>query len=300
MKVSEMDIAPGEGILYLCATPIGNMEDVTLRTLNCLKQADYIAVENIKRSNKLLRYYGLKKTLISYREENRDKKSREILTRIKQGAVIALITDAGMPAISDPGSNLLKMMVEEGLPFSVLPGPSAAFTALLLSGYSTQRFVFWGFLSRKKKKRLEELEVLSREEKTVILYESPHRLVKTLEDMTQALDERELAVCREMTKKFEEVKRGKPHHLTEHFYSYPPRGELTLVLSPLSDGVEGAEGLAREDTKLHRDEIKKMLHEEMEKGSTSREAIKKVQEDSGLSKNKVYDIFIELKEKNSL
>ena len=148
-----MGFTPGGGTLYLCATPIGNMEDITLRTLNCLKQADYIAVENMERSSKLLHYYGIKKPLISYREENRQRKNKEIIDRIKEGAVIALITDAGMPGISDPGFNLLDLMVEEGLSFSVLPGASAALTARLLSGYPSQKFVFWGFLSRKKKKR---------------------------------------------------------------------------------------------------------------------------------------------------
>lgn len=290
-----MGFTPEKGMLYLCATPIGNMEDITLRTLDCLKQADYIAVESIERSSKLLYHYGIKKPLISYREENRERKNKEIIGKIKEGAVIALITDAGMPGISDPGFNLLNLMVEKGLSFTIVPGPSAALTALLLSGYFSYRFVFWGFLNRKKKKRMEELESISREEKTVIMYESPYRLGETLAGMADMMNERELAVCREMTKKFEEVKRGSPSYLKNYFHNFPPRGEITLVLSPLDTGGKKA-GELEEENSWNNEDIKKMLREEMQKGKTSKESVYEVKKMSGWSKNKVYSLLVQLKE----
>jgi 16S rRNA (cytidine1402-2'-O)-methyltransferase len=294
--------APEKGVLYLCATPIGNLGDITLRALQCLREAELIAVESVRRSRKLLHYYGIRAPLISYREANRERKGREILDRVKQGARVALITDAGMPAISDPGSHLVRMLLAEKVPFTVLPGPSAALTALVLSGYSIERFVFWGFLSRKKKERSRELGELAAEQKTVVLYEAPHRLLKTLREMAALLGKREIAVCRELTKKFEDVRRGCAGELFTYFSRKPPRGEITIVISPQSSGDEGQAGDGRENKTIggelsaqRRAECREMLWKALQEGDSPTVAVKKVAQSLGLRRKEVYSLLVELK-----
>lgn len=233
--LGKQDMQSKQGMLYFCATPIGNLGDITLRALQCLKEADLIAVESVERSRKLLHYYGIKAPLLSYREANRERKGKEILARLKAGASIVLITDAGMPSISDPGFSLARLLLAEKVPFTVLPGPSAVLTALVYSGYSTKRFVFWGFLSRKKKERAAELRVLADEQKTIVLYVAPHHLLKTLHELMAILGDREIAVCRELTKKFEEVQRGSAGEMYAYYSHTVPRGEITLVISPLNN-----------------------------------------------------------------
>lgn len=289
MKKKELNNSLEKGILYLCATPIGNLQDITLRALECLKEADLIAVESLERSRKLLNHYGISTPLISYRESNREKKGRVILERLKQGAKVVLITDAGMPSISDPGHYLIQLLLEEKISFTVLPGPSAALTALVMSGYSAKRFVFWGFLSRKKGELRKELEALAVEERTVIIYESPHRLPVTLTEMAKILKDRQLAVCRELTKKFEEVRRGSAGQLVSSFLQQPPRGEITLVISPLSQ---------HKDNILHlNEECENKLLEAIKKGNTPTEAVKKVAKSLSLKRNEVYVVLMNLKKR---
>ena len=293
---------PAQGMLYLCATPIGNLGDITLRALQCLREAELIAVESVRRSRKLLHYYGINAPLISYREANRERKGREILAKVKEGAKVVLITDAGMPAISDPGFSLIRLLLAEKMPFTVLPGPSAVLTALIHSGYSTKRFVFWGFLSRKKKERAEELRALAAEQKTVVLYEAPHRLLKTLRELANVLGEREIAVCRELTKKFEEVRRGSAGEMYACFSQAAPRGEITLVISPLSSGGEGLAGAGGEKEEVDkkrparwRADCQKKLEEALQAGDSPTAAVKKVARSMGLQRKEVYALLVELK-----
>ncbi len=276
-----------EGVLYFCATPIGNLQDITLRALECLKTADLIAVENIDHSRKLLSYYGITAPLISYRESNKWKKGRIILEKLKQGAIIVLISDAGMPAISDPGRDLIAQLVEEKVPFTVLPGPSAVLTALILSGYSAGKFVFWGFLSRKKGALRKELEEIAREEKAVVLYVSPHRLKTTLTEMASILKNRPLAICRELTKKFEEVHRGTAEQLLKVLDQRSLPGEITMVISPQQSPVE--------DLPFPEKECEKSLLEALKKGKPPKEAVKDVAKKLSLKRNEVYEVFINIK-----
>lgn len=298
--------APSKGVLYLCATPIGNLGDITLRALQCLKGADLIAVESVRRSRKLLHYYGIKAPLLSYREANREKTGLEILNRVKQGARVALITDAGMPVLSDPGSHLVGLFLAAKVPFTVLPGPSAALTALVLSGYAAEKFVFWGFLSRKKKERAWELAEIAAERKTVVLYEAPHRLLQTLKDAAAILGNRKMAVCRELTKKFEDVCRGSAGELLAHFSQERPRGEITLVLSPQSGGEEQAGGgkagkteqeIEGEFSDRQREACREMLRQALQAGDPPTAAVKKTAQSLGLRRKEVYALLLELKQR---
>ncbi len=282
-----------KGMLYLCATPIGNLQDITLRALACLKEADLIAAENINRSRKLLNHYRITTPLISYRESNRVKSGRIIVERLKQGAKVVLISDAGMPVVSDPGYYLVNLLLKEKIPFTVLPGASAAFTALAIAGYPARRFVFWGFLSRKRKELRKELEAIAGEEKTVVLYESPHRLITTFTEMAEILKDRPLAVCRELTKKYEEVYRGTARQLLELFLREPPRGEITLVISPLLHPEEKSVPDLKEESR-------KRLLEAIEKGDTPTEAVKNVAKSLSLKRNEVYKVLMELKRERGI
>lgn len=275
------------GLLYLCATPIGNLKDITLRALECMESADYIAVENIDRSRKLFTHYGIKTPLLTFRESNREKKGKEILDLVKEGACIVLVTDAGLPAISDPGFTLVEMAVNEGVPFTVLPGPSAALTALLMSGFSSHRFVFWGFLSRKKSERRDELLAVAAGDKTAVLYESPHRLLKTLKEMQEIFGERQVAVCRELTKQFEEVQKGTPGELHNLFLERAPRGEITVVVSP---------GPVQ-NNHLQEDEVEVLLGELLNQGVSPSEAAKQVARQSSLTRSEVYAVMLKIRGK---
>jgi len=275
-------------LLYLCATPIGNLKDITVRALECMKEADYIAVENIDRSRKLLSRYEIKTPLLTFRESNREKKGKEILSLVQQGAQVVLITDAGLPAISDPGFNLVEMAVSEGVPFTVLPGPSAALTALLRSGLPAHRFVFWGFLSQKKSERKTELISIAAEDKTAILYEAPHRLLKTLQEMQDYFGERTVAVCRELTKLFEEVLQGTPAELQALFQKTPPRGEITLVIAP---------GPGKSAHMLPEEQVEDRLKELLNQGAAPSEAVKQVARQSSLTRGQVYERMLKLQGK---
>jgi len=256
--------------------------------------------ENPEHTKKLLNYYGIKGAkgfLTSYRESNREKRSREIIARLKEGAIVALVSDAGMPGISDPGFYLIQMLIKEKIPYTVLPGPSAVLTALVNAAYPGVKFVFWGFLSRKKSLRRKELEAISQEEKTVVIYESPHRVEDTLQEIAGLMESREIVLCRELTKKFEEVRRASAHQLLEHFHSYPPRGEVTLVLAP-RDWFEGAFSKAKpteDEMKALRDAVRKKIYEAMKNGAAPAEAARNAAAILPVSRREAYSIMLEIK-----
>ncbi|MGE4357485.1 MAG: 16S rRNA (cytidine(1402)-2'-O)-methyltransferase [Candidatus Omnitrophota bacterium] len=218
-------------MLYIIATPIGNLKDITLRAIEVLKSVDLIACEDTRRTKILTTFYGINKPLISYYEYNKVTRGEQLLRLLKEGKNIALVSDAGTPGISDPGANIIKLAIENSIPLTFIPGPTAFVGALVLSGFSTNKFAFEGFLPAKSGARRKRLEKLKKEEKVVILYESPHRLLKTLMDIKEILGTCQLCVVRELTKKFEEIIRGTPSEVIEHFQQEPIRGEFILVLN---------------------------------------------------------------------
>ena len=268
-----------EGILYICPTPIGNLEDITLRTLRTLEEVDLIAAEDTRHSIKLLNHYEIKKPMISYHEHNKITKGDIIIEKLIEGKNIALITDAGMPGISDPGEDIIKLAIEKDIEIVALPGPTAAITALILSGLSTRRFVFEGFLPSKKKDRIKELERLKFEERTIILYEAPHRILELLEDMESVLGNRKITLCREMTKLHEEILRTNIKEARNKYDKEKPRGEFVLIL-------EGGE--AEEENIYENISIKEHIRFYMEEGLSKKDAVKKVAEVRDLPKNLVY------------
>ncbi|MCQ4725480.1 16S rRNA (cytidine(1402)-2'-O)-methyltransferase [Anaerotignum faecicola] len=275
------------GTLYLCATPIGNLGDITLRVIELLKECDLIAAEDTRNTIKLLNHFGIKTPLISYHEHNKISKGPILIEKLKSGMNIALVTDAGMPGISDPGADLVKLCFEEGIRATAAPGASAAVTALVLSGMNTRRFVFEGFLPADRKERAKTLKSLAKEERTVIFYEAPHRLAETLGELIEAAGDRNAACVREITKKFEEVRKDRLSGLISYYKNNVPRGEFVLVL----EGAD-AECLRREEI----ENFEKMtLEEHMElytnKGLSEKEAMKQVAKDRGVSKRDIYSIL---------
>lgn len=218
------------GILFIVATPIGNLKDITLRALETLKSVDLIAAEDTRHTKILLTHYDIQKPLTSYFEHNQIKKTDYIINQLKQGKSIALVSDAGTPGISDPGFVVIREAIKEGIKVEAIPGPSALICGLVLSGLPTDRFVFEGFLSPKSVARRKKLTELAIEKRTIILYESPHRVLKTLKDITEIMPSAEMACVREATKMFEEILRGKPNIVLEHFEKHAPRGEFTLFI----------------------------------------------------------------------
>jgi 16S rRNA (cytidine1402-2'-O)-methyltransferase len=220
-----------KGILAIVSTPIGNMEDITLRALRILKEADLIAAEDTRRTGLFLKHFGIEKPLTSYFEGNELKKKEVILSRLKQGDRVALVSDAGTPGISDPGFRLIRAAIEHEIPVTPIPGPSAVITALSVSGLPTDAFFFKGFLPHKSKKRRDLLKELEDARETLIFYESPHRISETLKDVYDVLGDREIVLSRELTKVYEEVLRGKVSEILNQIGSRQLRGEMTLVVS---------------------------------------------------------------------
>jgi 16S rRNA (cytidine1402-2'-O)-methyltransferase len=218
-------------MLYVVGTPIGNLSDITHRALEVLKSADVIAAEDTRHSGNLLRHFGIQKALISYHEHNEAMRSEDLAKRIAAGETVALITDAGMPSLSYPGARLLRKCIERGLPYTVVPGPSSILTALVGSGFSLERFCFRGFLPVKSGQRERELRSAAEREETSVYFESPYRLTKSLAVCAMIMPERLLCVARELTKKFEEFRRGSPAELLAHYESKAPKGEITLVIA---------------------------------------------------------------------
>jgi 16S rRNA (cytidine1402-2'-O)-methyltransferase len=217
-------------VLSVVPTPIGNRQDITLRAIETLKAADLVAAEDTRHSGLLLQHLGIKKPFVSLHGHNESFRSADLANRIAEGLHVALITDAGMPGISDPGHRLIRTCIERGLPVTVLPGPSAVITALVGSGFPSDRFFFGGFLPVKSGRRVNELTAAIARSETSVYFESPHRILKTLDALNAICPERTLCVARELTKTFEEFRRGTPANLLEHFQKHPPKGEITLVI----------------------------------------------------------------------
>ncbi len=276
------------GTLYLCATPIGNMEDITLRVLRTLKQVDLIAAEDTRHSIRLLDHYDIHTPLTSYHEYNKYEKARTLVARLREGLDIALITDAGTPAISDPGEELVRQCREAGITVTSLPGPAACVTALTLTGLPARRFCFEAFLPPEKKERKRILEELGRETRTIVLYEAPHHLVGTLTELREALGNRAVAVCRELTKKHEEVWGATLDEALARYASEEPRGEFVLVIEGRS-----VDSIRRENA----GEWENMSIEEHvafyeAQGITHKEAMRMAARDRGLSRRDVYQYLV--------
>ena len=220
-------------MLYVVATPIGNLGDITLRALDVLKLVDLIAAEDTRHSGILLKHYQIDKPLISYHEHNEAMRTAQLVERLAAGENIALITDAGTPGLSDPGARLVRECIKRELPFTILPGPSSILTALIGSGFSTDKFFFVGFLPNKSGGRERELRAAAARDETTVFFESPHRLMKTLRAAVEILQDRQLCVARELTKKFEEFRRGTASELLARYEAHPPKGEIVLVISAL-------------------------------------------------------------------
>ena len=267
------------GTLYLVATPIGNLSDMTERGIQTLRDADFIAAEDTRVTGKLLNRFEIKKPSVSYHEHNRRASGEAILRRLLAGESCALVTDAGMPAISDPGEDLVRLCAENGVDVIAVPGCCAAVTALAVSGLSSRRFCFEGFLPMEKRERTERLEALKTEKRTSILYEAPHRLMRTLTELYDALGDRELAVCRELTKLHEQTLRTTLSGAIAHFTETPPKGEFVLVLSGAPESDAPA---------LTMDEALQRVRALQAEGLSCRDACKQVAKDTGLSKNALY------------
>jgi 16S rRNA (cytidine1402-2'-O)-methyltransferase len=220
-------------MLYVVSTPIGNLGDITLRALEVLKSVDVIAAEDTRHSGMLLKHFEIKKPLLSYHEHNEAMRAAQLVERIAAGEDIALITDAGTPALSDPGTRLIRECIKRGLPFTIIPGPSSILAALVGSGFSTEKFCFRGFLPIKSGQRERELLAAVNREETTIFFESPYRLTKTLAACIEIMPDRQLCVARELTKKFEEFRRGTASELLAHYQANPPKGEIVLMISEL-------------------------------------------------------------------
>ncbi|NQU95687.1 MAG: 16S rRNA (cytidine(1402)-2'-O)-methyltransferase [Candidatus Omnitrophica bacterium] len=219
-----------QGTLYIVSTPIGNLEDITLRALRILKEVDSIAAEDTRHTKILLDRYDIHKPLISYYSFNKLQKKDKIIALLEEGKKIALVSDAGTPGISDPGAVLIKSAIEKNITITAIPGPAALIMALVISGKPTNKFIFEGFLSNKSAKRRKQLEKLKDEKRTIIIYESCHRITKLLGDIADVMDDREIALARELTKKFEETKRAKASVLLRHFSDTKPRGEFIVII----------------------------------------------------------------------
>lgn len=218
-------------MLYVVATPIGNLADITLRAIEALKSADLIAAEDTRRSGILLNHLEIKKPIVSYHQHNEAARTPQLVERLARGENIALITDAGTPGLSDPGLRLIRECIKRELPFTIIPGASSILMALIGSGFSTEKFFFGGFLPVKSGQRERELQAAAQREETTILFESPYRLTKTLAACVHFMPERQLCVARELTKKFEEFRRGVASELLAHYEAHPPKGEIVLVIS---------------------------------------------------------------------
>ncbi len=273
-----------EGMLYLCATPIGNLEDITLRVLRVLQEADVIYCEDTRNTLKLLRHFEIAKPLQSYHDHSPEARAQKIADDVRAGRQVALVSDAGMPVISDPGFDLVNLFRRENLPYTVLPGASASLTALVLSGIAADRFLFEGFLPRKKKDLEARLALLDKELATAIIYESPHRLSATLDVFAKRWPERECAAVREITKRFEETVRGTTVSVRDHFNANAPRGEFVLILGGALETETSAEDAFAQGVAL----AKRLVQE----GASTNQAAKEAAQATGLSKRTIYQALL--------
>ena len=284
-----MDINGG---LYLCATPIGNLGDMTIRTLETLKKADIIAAEDTRNTLRLLNHFEIKATLTSYHEHNKYEKAEYLIKEMLEGKSVAMVTDAGTPAISDPGEVLVKRCIEENIPVTSLPGACALITALTVSGLSTKSFVFEGFLPSDKRERLKTLKRLENETRTVILYEAPHRIKKTVVLLNEKLGNRRISLCRELTKIHEEVLRTDLSSACEYFEDNTPKGEYVIVI----EGRDEDE-LVDEDRKSYEGlSVSEHVKRYTDEGMDLKEAMKKAAKDRGVTKRDIYNELCRIKE----
>lgn len=272
------------GKLYLCATPIGNLGDITFRVLDTLREADLIAAEDTRNSIRLLNHFEIRTPLTSYHEYNKVEKAEYLIRQMQEGKNVALITDAGTPAISDPGEVLVAMCQKAGILVTSLPGPAACITALTLSGLPTRRFCFEGFLPSDKKEKREILEELAKESRTIILYEAPHHLVRTLTELREVLGDRELSICRELTKKFETILPTTLDKALAFYAENEPRGEYVLVIR----GRSLLEKKEEEQDKWQQLSLEEHMAHYEKQGIDHKEAMKLVAKDRGVSKRDIY------------
>lgn len=281
-----------QGKLYLCATPIGNLEDITFRVLNTLKEVDLIAAEDTRHSIKLLNHFDIKTPMTSYHEFNKVEKAKYLVEKMKEGVNIALVTDAGTPGISDPGEELVRQCYVAGVEVTSLPGPAACITALTMSGLATRRFAFEAFLPADKKEKQVILEELKNETRTIILYEAPHRLVRTLGELYEALGDRRITICRELTKKYETAFRTTFSGALAHYEAEEPKGECVIVVEGKSHEEIQKEKEQAWETMPIEEHMEKYLSQGMEK----KEAMKQVAKDRGISKRDVYQYLMNLED----
>jgi len=272
------------GTLYLCATPIGNLGDMTLRVIEILKTVDIIAAEDTRNTIKLLNHFEIKTPMTSYHQHNLDTKGSVLIEKLKEGKNIALVSDAGMPGISDPGEDMAKRCRLEGIPVTIAPGASAGISALVLSGMDARRYVFEGFLPTDKKERQSVLKNLEKETRTTVFYEAPHRLTDTLAALIKAAGDREAAAVREITKRYEEVRHDTLTGLLQYYRDNPPKGEFVIVVAGMSESalrqeeIDGWLGIS----------IEEHMQKYISEGMTEKEAMKRVSKDRGVSKREIY------------
>lgn len=281
-----------QGKLYLCATPIGNLEDITLRVLRTLKEVDLIAAEDTRNSIHLLNHFDIKTPLTSYHEYNKVDKAYQLVEKMRLGANIALITDAGTPGISDPGEELVKICYEQGIEVTSLPGAAACITALTLSGLPTRRFSFEAFLPKEKKERRRILEELKNDTRTLIIYEAPHHLVQTLEELLAALGDRRITVCRELTKKFETAYRTTFSEAIAYYQAEGVRGECVIVI----EGKDVQELVEEKQQSWESMSLTDHMNHYMSQGMSQKDAMKAVAKDRGVGKRDIYQQLLELEE----
>lgn len=267
-------------MLYIVGTPIGNLDDLSFRAVDTLKNAELIAAEDTRQTLKLLKHFGIETKMTSYHEHNKAAKGAALLKSLQEGRDIALVTDAGMPAISDPGADLVRLCAERDIPVSVVPGPTAFVTGLVLSGLDTRRMLFEGFLSAREREREERLCQLCTQRETIVFYEAPHKLLRTLEHLRKVFGNRAVAVCRELTKKFEQVLRTDLDGARAYFSEHTPKGEFVLV-------VEGAQEGQAVFTCTVAEHVKQLLEE----GYTAKEAVAEVAKMRNLPKREVYAAY---------
>lgn len=277
------------GKLFLCATPIGNLEDITFRVLRTLKETDLIAAEDTRNSRKLLNHFEIHTPMTSYHEYNKYEKGRWLIEQMEQGKNIALITDAGTPGISDPGEELVAMCRQEGIEVTSIPGPAACITALTMSGLPTRRFSFEAFLPADKKERKAVLQELKTDTRTIVLYEAPHRLLKTLEELYQELGNRKIAVCRELTKKHETQFQAPLEEACSYYRENPPKGECVLVL----EGRPRQELEREEQQKWEEMSVEDHVKLYLDQGMDKKEAMKQAAKDRGVSKRDIYQALLD-------
>lgn len=274
-------------MLYVCPTPIGNLGDITLRVLDALRQADLVAAEDTRRTRKLLSHYSISKPLVSFFEHNEIRRLPDLLKKLKEGKTVALVSDAGMPGICDPGYRLVKAALDDGLQVVVLPGPSAVETALVSSGFASDSFVFVGYLPRKKGELDKVLEAIAGESRSCVAFETPHRLAATLSAAIPHLGERRIAVCRELTKKFEEILRGTAAELSLRL-SQKVKGEIVLVFEP------GEQEIPRETGPS--DSVEAAISGLLDEGISARKLSELVALAAGVSKNRAYKLTLQIKQ----